>query len=210
LVSPPLVTSGGDEVTIEPIGGNEIISSVPDQMRKSYQAAIPPQQQAVNSQQNDDLVAISLQGSSKTMGRLDSFMEEKNLLAKNIRSVAETLTKVDDVIGGMNETLAKIVKNYPPFPPDSSDRKDLLMSYISLRKEILGMTFPPPPQPLYERDTTLWDKLGYTDKENIEANVPELSSTAPDTEVIAASRALSHLGTAVTTARSELVGFVTE
>ena len=197
-------------MAIEPIGGNEKIASMPDQMRKSYQAAIPQQQQAANSQQNDDLVAISLQGSSATMGRMDSFMEEKNLLAKNIRSVAETLTKVADVIGGMNETLAKIVKNYPPFPPDSSERRDLLMSYISLRKEILGMTFPPPPQPLYERDTTLWDKLGYTDKGSIESNVPELLSTAPDTEVISASRALSHLGSAVTSARSALVGFVTE
>jgi hypothetical protein len=115
------------------------------------------------------------------MVRLDSFLEEKNQLSKNIRSVVATLTKVGDVIGEMNETLAKIVKNYPPFPPDSSERKDLLMSYISLRKEILGMTFPPPPQPLYERDTTHWDKLGYTDKGNIESNVPELSSTAPDT-----------------------------
>jgi len=197
-------------MAIEPIGGNEKIASMPDQMRKSYQAAIPQQQQAANSQQNDDLVAISLQGSSATMGRMDTFMEEKNLLAKNIRSVAETLTKVADVIGGMNETLAKIVKNYPPFPPDSSERRDLLMSYISLRKEILGMTFPPPPQPLYERDTTLWDKLGYTDKGSIESNVPELLSTAPDTEVISASRALSHLGSAVTSARSALVGFVTE
>lgn len=197
-------------MAIEPIGGSEIIASMPDQMRKSYQAAIPQQQPGLKSQQAEDPVAVSLQRSSATMGRLDSFMQEKNLLAKNIRSAVETLTKAADVIDGMNETLAKIVKNYPPFPPDSSERKDLLMSYISLRKEILGMTFPPPPQPLYERDTTLWDKLGYTEKGNIEASVPELSSTAPDTEVIAASRAIGHLGTSVTKARSELVGFVME
>jgi hypothetical protein len=197
-------------MAIEPIGGSELIASMPDQMRKSYQAAIPQQQPGLKSQQAEDPVAVSLQRSSATMGRLDSFMEEKNLLAKNIRSAVETLTNAADVLGGMNETLAKIVKNYPPFPPDSSERKELLMSYISLRKEILGMTFPPPPQPLYERDTTLWDKLGYTDRGNIEANVPELSSTAPDTELIAASSALSHLGASVTKARSELVGFVME
>lgn len=197
-------------MAIEPIGGSEIIASMPDHMRKSYQAAFPQQQPGLNSQKAEGAVAVSLQRSSATMGRLDSFMEEKNLLAKNIRSVAETLTKVGDVIGGMNETLAKIVKNYPPFPPDSSERRDLLMSYISLRKEILGMTFPPPPQPLYERDTTLWEKLGYTGKENSEVNVPELSATAPDTEISAASRALNQLGSAVTRARSELIGFVTE
>jgi len=197
-------------MAIEPISGSEKILTMQDQMRNSYQAAAPPQQPGLKSQQTEDPVAVSLQRSSATMGRLDSFMEEKNLLAKNIRNVAETLTKVGDVIGGMNETLAKIVKNYPPFPPDSSERKDLLMSYISLRKEILGMTFPPPPQPLYERDTTLWDKLGYTDKGNIAANVPELSPAAPDSEVIAASKTLNNFGSTVTTARSELVGFVTE
>lgn len=197
-------------MAIEPIGGSEKIALMQDHLRKSYQAAIPQQQPGQMSQQAEDSVAVSLQRSSATMGRLDSFMEEKNLLAKNIRGAAETLSKVGDVIGGMNETLAKIVKNYPPFPPDSSERKDLLMSYISLRKEILGMTFPPPPQPLYERDTTLWDKFGFTNKENIKANFPELSSTSPDTEVIAASRTLSQLGVAVASAQSELVGFVTE
>ncbi|MHC1698306.1 MAG: hypothetical protein AB9919_09680 [Geobacteraceae bacterium] len=197
-------------MAIEPIGGSEKITVMQDQLRNSYQAAIPQQQPGLTSQQAEDSVAVSLQRSSAVMGRLDSFMEEKNLLAKNIRSAVETLTKVGDVIGGMNETLAKIVKNYPPFPPDSSERKDLLMSYISLRKEILGMTFPPPPEPLYERNSTVWDKLGYSDKGGMASSVPGLSSTTPDAEVIAVSKVLGELGTAVTTARRELVSFVTE
>ena len=196
-------------MAIEPISTTEKVATMPDQLRKSYQATVPQQQQAVNPQQHDDLVAISVQGSSSTMGRLDTFHEEKNLQARNIRSVADSLAKVSDVVGGMNETLAKIVKNYPPFPPDSSERKDLLMSYISLRKEILGMTFPPPPQPLYEKNTSLWDKLGAADNGNIASSLPQLSASASDAEVIAASKAMTQLGSVVTTAQSELVGFVT-
>lgn len=196
-------------MAIEPIGSTEKVTTMPDQLRKSYQATVPQHQPAANAQQNDDLVAISVQGSSSTMGRLDSFLEEKNLLAKNIRGIADSLAKAIDVVGGMNETLAKIVKNYPPFPPDSSERKELLMSYISLRKEILGMTFPPPPQPLYEKNTSIWDKIGSVENGTIASSVPRLSATASDAEVIAASRAVTQLGSAVTTAQSELVGFVT-
>jgi hypothetical protein len=197
-------------MAIEPIGGSEKISAMPDQIRKGYQATVPQQQSEVPGQQNDDHVAVSLQRSSATMGRLDSLMEEKNLLAKNIRSAAKALGKATDVIGSMNETLAMIIKNYPPFPPDSSERKDLLMSYVSLRKEILGMTFPPPPEPLYERDSTVWDKLGYPETGSMASRVPDLSATASDYEVLAASRVLGDLGATVTTARRELVDFVTE
>ncbi|MRR53113.1 MAG: hypothetical protein EG822_01190 [Deltaproteobacteria bacterium] len=196
-------------MAIEPISTTEKVATMPDQLRKSYQSTVPQQQQAANAQHHDDLVAISVQGSSSTIGRLGTFHEEKNLQAKSIRSVADSLAKVSDVVGEMNQTLAKIVKNYPPFPPDSSERKDLLMSYISLRKEILGMTFPPPPQPLYEKNTSLWDKLGAAENGNIASSLPQLSASASDAEVIAASKAMTQLGSVVTTAQSELVGFVT-
>ena len=82
------------------------------------------------------------------------------------------------------------------------------MSYISLRKEILSMTFPPPPAPVYEKNTSLWEKLGYTETVSIASSVPEISSTSTDTEVHAASKILGELGSAVTKAQNELVGFV--
>jgi hypothetical protein len=72
------------------------------------------------------------------------------------------------------------------------------------------MTFPPPPAPVYEKNTSLWEKLGYTDKGSIASSVPDISSTATDTEVIATSKILGELGSAVSTAQNELMGFVTD
>jgi len=197
-------------MAIEAIGGNEKLAPIQEQVRKAYQAATPQQQPVVNSQQKEEPVSVSLQKTSSTMGRLGSFNEEKNQIAKSIRTASDSLATVSEVIGGMKENLGKIIKNYPPFPQDSAERKELLMSYISLRKEILNMTFPPPPQPVYEKNTTLWEKLGYTDKGSITPSVPDLSSTATDTEVQAASKILGELGSAVSSAENELIGFVTD
>lgn len=197
-------------MAIEAIGGNEKLAPVQEQVRKAYQAATPQQQPVVNSQQKEEPVSVSLQKTSSTMGRLGSFNDEKNQIAKSIRTASDSLATVSEVIGGMKENLGKIIKNYPPFPQDSAERKELLMSYISLRKEILNMTFPPPPQPVYEKNTTLWEKLGYTDKGSITSSVPDLSSTATDTEVQAASKILGELGSAVSSAENELIGFVSD
>jgi hypothetical protein len=197
-------------MAIDAIGGNEKIAPMQDQVRKTYQAAAPQPQSGLNVQQNDEPVSVSIQRSSTTMGRLDSFNEQKNLMARNIRTTSDALATISDVVGGMKENLGKIIKNYPPFPPDSSERKEILMSYASLRKEILNMTFPPPPAPLYEKNATPWEKLGYTEKGSIASSVPEMSSTATDSEVVAASKILAELGSAVTSAQNELVGFVTD
>jgi hypothetical protein len=197
-------------MAIEAISGNEKLASIQEQVRKAYQPGTPQQQPGLTSQQNEEPVSVSLQRTSSTMGRLGSFNEENNLMARSIRTVSGSLAKVSDVIGGMNENLGKIIKNYPPFPQDSAERKEILMSYISLRKEILSMTFPPPPAPVYEKNTSLWEKLGYTDKGSIASSVPEISPTATDSEVHAASKILGELGSAVTKAQKELVGFVTD
>jgi len=197
-------------MAIDAIGGNEQMAPMQDQVRKTYQAAVPQQQQGLNVQQNDEPVSVSIQRSSSTMGRLDSFNEQKNLMARNIRTTSDALATISEVVDGMKENIGKIIKNYPPFPPDSSERKEILMSYVSLRKEILNMTFPPPPAPLYEKNATPWEKLGYTEKGGIASSVPEISSTATDSELRAASKILAELGSAVSSAQNELVCFVTD
>jgi hypothetical protein len=197
-------------MAIEAISGNEKIAPMQEQIQKAYQAVKPQPQPGSNVQQKEESVSVSLQRTSSTMGRLGSFNEEKNQMARSIRTASDSLAKVSDVISGMKENLGKIIKNYPPFPQDSAERKEILMSYISLRKEILSMTFPPPPAPVYEKNTSLWEKLGYTETGSIASSVPEISSTATETEVYAASKILGELGSAVTTAQNELVGFMTD
>lgn len=197
-------------MAIEPIGGSDKTAAMQDQVRKTYQAPAPQQKPGDTAQQNDEPVSVSLRRASSTMGKLGSFVEEKNQVARSIRTASEALVKASGVIDGMKENLGRIIKNYPPFPQDSAERKEILMSYVSLRKEILSMTFPPPPAPVYEKNTTLWEKLGYTAQGSIASSVPEISPTATDPEVRAASKILGELGSAVTSARKELVGFVTD
>lgn len=199
-------------MAIEPIGGSEKAAAMQEQVRKTYQAALPQQQPQAeqNLPPNEAPVSVSLQRGSSTMGRLGSFNEEKNLIAKNIRSSSESLSKASDVVEGLKENLGKIIKNYPPFPQDSQERKEILMSYVSLRKEIIHMTFPPPPAPVYEKNTSLWEKLGYTATGGIASSIPDISPAATDAEVLAASKTLDELGSDIASARKELVGFVTD
>jgi len=199
-------------MAIEPIAGSEKFSPVQDHMRKAYQAEIPKQNQQheQNIRKDLDPVSVSVNRASSTMGRLGNFNEEKNLIAKNIRSSSEALFKASDVVARLKEDLGKIIKNYPPFPQDSQERKEILMSYVSLRKEIVNMIFPPPPAPVYEKNTSIWDKLGYTETGSVATSVPDLSPTATDEEVFAASKILGELGSDIITARNELVGFVTD
>jgi len=199
-------------MAIEPIAGSEKYSAVQDQMRKAYQAEIPKQHQQheQNARKDPGPISVSVNRASSTMGKLGNFNEERNLIAKNIRSSSEALSKVSDIVVRLKEDLGKIIKNYPPFPQDSQERKEILMSYVSLRKEIVSMIFPPPPAPVYEKNTSIWDKLGYTETGSVATSVPDLSSTATDEEVFAASKILGELGSDIVTARNELVGFVTD
>jgi hypothetical protein len=144
------------------------------------------------------------------MGRLEGFNEDKNRIAQSIRETDEALQGISNGIESMVKNLDTIKKNYPPFSRDSQERKDLLMSYVSLRKEIIKMMVPPPPPPVYEKNTSLWEKLGYNENGSIASAVPDITATASDAEVGTAWQSLDGLRDAVGTGRGELARFVSE
>lgn len=196
-------------MAIEPVGGSDKIASIHEQVRKTYEtAALQPL--GANVQKNGEAVSVSFKHASITMGKLGSLNEEKNLMARTVRETSEALDSASGIIGGMEQQLGKIIKNNPPFPQESEERKEILMSYVSLRKMIIDLTVPPPPEALAEKNTSLWEKLGATGKGTMASSVPEISSTATDTQVLEASKKLGEVGSAVATARKELVGFVME
>lgn len=196
-------------MAIEPVGGMEKLVTTHDQVRRTYQASAQQQKEA-NVQQNDGPVSVSFGKASTTMGRLESINEDKNRVAQNIRETEGALRGISDGIDGMAKKLDTIRKNYPPFSRDSEERKDLLMSYVSLRKEIIKMMVPPPPPPVYEKSTSLWEKLGYNDNGNISSAVPDITVSASDSEVGAALDALAGFKETVANGRNELARFVTE
>ena len=194
-------------MAIESVGGAEKLVAPQEQVRRTYQAAARQQPEAA-PQQAGGPVSVSLRKSSATMGRLESFNVDKNLIARNIREADGALQGISDGIEGLAKKLDAVRKNYPPFPRDSQERKDLLMSYVSLRKEIIKMMVPPPPPPVYEKNTSLWEKLGYNENGSIASVVPDIAATATDAEVGAAWEALKGLRDAVGTGRNELARIV--
>jgi len=195
---------------VSPIGGNEKAAAVQDSVRTAYQKASVDQKTKPAAGGGADPVSVSLQRSSSAMGKLGNVNDEKNIFATGIRVSDKALLEVSNVAVEMKERLETIVKNWPPFTQDSAERKELLMSYVSLRKEIEKMTFPPPPAPIYETNQKLWEKLELANSETLAVAVPELSVNASDYQVRHAIGSLDEFQTSLDEGRKELYRTVTE
>lgn len=131
-----------------------------------------------------DKVTIQLELPRNTLDTLQKIGGVGDLListAKNVRQTNEVLNFGAKQLEEMKANLEKIVKNYPPFPPESKERMELLMSYSGLQKEITSLMVPPPPPPVYEKIQHVWDNLFSGQSRSIQA--PFLPSDAPDSHV---------------------------
>lgn len=66
------------------------------------------------------------------------------------RESIKQITSAVEQVSMLQGNLMTIVKNYPPYPIESSACRELLMSNMSLRKEFKSLMIPPLPQPVYE------------------------------------------------------------
>ena len=117
-----------------------------------------------------------------------------NDLVKGVRQSNEELNKVAEQTSQMQSNLMMIVKNYPPYPIESIERRDLLMSYMSLRKEIESMMIPPPPQPVYDKVRSMWESMFSQNGQLMASAVPALEAGSSDRQVQEASVQLGKLG----------------
>lgn len=76
---------------------------------------------------------------SKIIGTND----QTQTLAKQIRQVDETMEQVGDNIHKMMNSLDGIIKVFPPYPKESSERVEALRQFSSFRKMIDQLTVPP-------------------------------------------------------------------
>jgi hypothetical protein len=153
-----------------------------------------------------DSVTINLSLPKQTVDTLERLGNLNDILsnvATNLRATEEGLRTANSTIEQMKSELAKIVKNFPPFGMDSQERKDILMSYSAIQKEIVKMMVPPPPQPLYERVKHIWqDIFSYDGNQSI--STPVVPVDAPDSHVKSALQKISGTHAQIEAVRSEL------
>ena len=153
----------------------------PSPVGESAAYGAPPLQDTVSLTQGKEL---------ETLGKISAHIEGTNSLAKTLHSAVATLQQTAGSLGEARQELLRIIKNFPPFGKDSEDRRSILRSYASLRKEIDGMTVPRPPLSFYEEHSgTLGRYFDSKGKLSL-GDVPTLPLDAPDQHLQAAVDAI--------------------
>jgi hypothetical protein len=126
-----------------------------------------------------------------TVKAIEQMHTKMNQLISGVRETNEQLAKAAEQVSAMQANLSAIIKNYPPFNLDSKDRQDLLMSYASIRQELVKMMVPPPPPPIYEQVQHLWNATVGQNGQMLASAVPALESSSPDPQVQSAASQLA-------------------
>lgn len=192
------------------------------QQVQAQQAATPSTEEAtqqnlninttagVSGTQGNDQVKLSSAVTVKnldTVKAIEQMHARMNQLVKGVREANEEINKVVEQVNVMQSSLTAIMKNFPPFPLDSKERQELLMSYTSIRQEMMRMTVPQPPPPIYEQVKHQWDTTVGQNGQMLASAVPALDSSSSDAQVKSASaqleasgRGLADLSSAITQA----------
>ena len=133
-----------------------------------------------------------------TVRAIEMLHKRLNEQAKGVRETNEALAQVTERVDQMNAGIQSIIKNYPPFPVDSSQRQEILMSYISLKKEMERLMVPPPPPPIYENVRRMWDSLFAENGQMLSSAVPGLEKNSSDKKLKEAAIGLNRLNEQVT------------
>jgi hypothetical protein len=76
---------------------------------------------------------------------IQQFNAEFNAVAKSIRIADQAMDEIGANIEQMESEIQMFVKQYPPYPPGSEERSELLNHFAALRRQIDRLTFPPDP-----------------------------------------------------------------
>lgn len=154
--------------------------------------------QAVQAvEKSSDSVQIKYSATSKnldTVRAIEQMHARLNQLVKGVRETNEGLDRASDMTDQMQTELQQIVKNYPPFSADSPERQRILMSYVSIRKEMERLMVPPPPAPVYEKVQGMWETLFDGNGKIKSDQLPVVDSTSSDGKVKEAATMLDKVG----------------
>ncbi|MFZ7125420.1 MAG: hypothetical protein ACOWWM_04605 [Desulfobacterales bacterium] len=112
--------------------------------------------------------------------RLHRFNAEFNTVLKSVRIADQTMARIDGDLEQMESEVERFLKMYPPYPPGSEERVEMLKRYAGLRHEIEKMTLPK-------------DQVA---KEYIPAmgtlDIPMLGPDATDEQIVGAPQSLAN------------------
>jgi hypothetical protein len=86
----------------------------------------------------------SLSKNHSTWSDLQKINDSSNEVAQKRQTGDKILNGVEGSVDGMKAQLEKIIKNFPPYPPEDQERMKLLRNYAGFRKLIDELTLPPP------------------------------------------------------------------
>ena len=93
--------------------------------------------------ETQDVDAVKTQISAFSTHPIQQFNAEFNAVVKSIRIADQAMAEISANIEQMESEVQMFVKHYPPFPPGSEERQELLNRFSALRKQIDQLTFPP-------------------------------------------------------------------
>lgn len=128
-----------------------------------------------------------------TLRSIEQMHNQRSELIKGVRETNEELNRAVQTIDQMQNTLATVVKNFPPYNTENLERKELLMSYLSLRKEIESLMVPPPPPPVWQQVQSLWEEMFAANGQLSPTAVPALETSAGGKQVQMAMEDLTTL-----------------
>ncbi|MDJ0668161.1 MAG: hypothetical protein QNJ61_12805 [Desulfobacterales bacterium] len=184
------------------------------------------QRQQVSGQgqtETQDIDAVKTEISAFSTNPIQQFNAQFNAVVKSIRIADQAMAEISANIEQMESEVEMFVKHYPPFPPGSEERIELLNRFSALRKQIDRLTFPPDPfaQKIIGDSgsgdgTDSWDiEIGdktlsgairrqpmHTGSEGL--NLPPMPPDASDMDVVGLQTALQTAGRIVAQRRSNL------
>lgn len=190
-------SAGSQQVNIQNSIDAQSQSAVAREAEVTASAALQAQRapQSVQQEQRDTVqLKSSMVKNLDAVKAIEQMHSRLNDLVKGVRQSNEELNKAAEQVSQMQSGLMTIVKNFPPYPIESQERRDLLMSYMSLRKEIESMMVPPPPQPVYEKVKSMWEALFAQNGQMQASAIPDLDAGSGDKLVQVAAETLQQTG----------------
>ncbi len=180
-----------------------------------------------NSSAGDAIDGVKAEISAFSTHPIQQFNTEFNAVVKSIRIADQAMDEIGANIEQMESEVQMFVKQYPPYPPGSEERSELLNHFAALRKQIDRLTFPPDPfaQQIIGNagqgeETQAWDiKVGsqnlhqairrqpvHTGADGL--NLPEMPPDASDRAIKEMQRALGNARQILTDRRGQLANDV--